>query len=1101
MKHSGSNVKMTVEIAVVATILVASLGLRLAGLDAFVVNDEMRWTCRSIGFQEALMKRDWASTFRTGHPGVVTTWLGTIFIPYEAADAEAREACQITPDASELSESGDTPAERTDLMHRVRDLLFRARRGVALFTWLSLIGIYLLTRHLWGIKVALLSLVLMAIDPFYLALSRILHVDGALTSTMTLSVLSLVASLRSHRESRRRIGLLVLSGAMAGLAILQKSPAMFLGPFALLLVLVDHIRRGFNRRLFLQTLRDLVIWGLMAGLVYVALWPTMWVQPVETMRQILAMALGYAAEGHSSGNYFMGQPTEDPGWLFYPVATPFRLSPLVLVGLIAVVAWIIKRESTAEKRNSALDLLLYGVAFGAFMTLGDKMFDRYLVPIYPSLEIVSAVGLWWMLNSVQERLEGAWAKALSPVPVAALALALQLVITVPHYPHYLTYYNPLLGGIHQAKKLLLVGWGEGYERAAAYLNDKPNAEALQVIMPAFPVFAPQFDGTTRSMEQYSDWGSDYVMFYLSHVQRQRYGELMTQYLYNPRVAPERVFSLHGVDYIWLYHNDHYAAPIAYLEQHGEPDEEACILANKDSLFVKYYEGDLRLLTFDTYYDTEEDVYVFWTRNQMAALLEYAPSACERIWYLSYPEQEDQDYSDLLRKRAIVRDQATFPLVELTLYELVGSGAKREPVNLQFGDLMLRSFAQTSPSAAWGRDGGLVLEWEALQPLEEDYSTFLHVYNAHGQRIAQGDTLITDKNLEPTSQWEAESENRTVYHLDIPPETPPGAYSLDLGVYLLDTGERLPLVNGEGESQETSATLEISIGVPDQAPDAVDLPISTVLEQDLTSGLQLLGYSLEHREVLGGEPVPVRLFWRALSPMDEDYRLQLSLRDDSGTLQGMAQTELLTTNHPTTEWRSGETLGEWYYLSTEGDLPTGDMSLAVNLLDDAGHPVLPQPVDLTTVWIQSRTPSYEVPKSMATLSGARLGDGISILGYEVEQAVRPGQDLEVTVAWQALREMDTSYKVFVHLYDEQGGILGQQDRIPGLGARPTSSWESREVVLDRYRIAVPHDVPAGTYPLAVGLYDPETGERLRVTSSEGGILDHNRVSLGHVEIKP
>lgn len=27
------------------------------------------------------MRGDWAGTFRVGHPGVLTTWLGTVFIP------------------------------------------------------------------------------------------------------------------------------------------------------------------------------------------------------------------------------------------------------------------------------------------------------------------------------------------------------------------------------------------------------------------------------------------------------------------------------------------------------------------------------------------------------------------------------------------------------------------------------------------------------------------------------------------------------------------------------------------------------------------------------------------------------------------------------------------------------------------------------------------------------------------------------------------------------------------------------------------------------------------------------------------------------------
>jgi len=1099
MDQHSADMRNTLEILIIGAVLAASLALRLVGLDAFVVNDEMRWTCRSIGFQEALSKREWESTFRTGHPGVVTTWLGTLSIPYDAADAEARKACQITPAASKLSESGDSPQERTDLMHRVRELLIKARRGIALFTWLSFIGIYLLTRHLWGVKVAVLSLVLMAIDPFYLALSRILHLDGALTSTMTLSVLGLIAALRQRGGKRKRIGFLVLSGVMTGLAILQKSPAMFLGPFAVLLVGVNVLRRGVSRKAVLQAVVDLTIVGCAAAVVYVALWPTMWVQPLETMRRILDMALGYAAEGHSSGNYFMGQPSEDPGWLFYPVATLFRLSPLAMVGLIVSVIWLFAHRGTVNERRSTSDLLIYAVAFGAFMALGDKMFDRYLVPVYPALEILAAVGIWWVVDGVRHRLGGAYGRLLSPLPIALVAFAIQLVITLPHYPHYLTYYNPLLGGIHVAKKILLVGWGEGYEQAAAYLNAKPNAEELQVNMPAFPVFAPQFDGSTLSMEQYSDWGSDYVMFYLAHVQRQRYGKLMTKYLYNPRVAPEKVFSLHGVDYIWLYQNDHYRDLLYYMEQRGRPGEGECILANEDSLFVKYYEGDHRLLTFNAYWDTDEDVYTFWRRDDLARLLDLAPDACETIWYLGYPEQENEDYLKVLQARSIEVDRALFAPASLSLHKLMDPTGVRE-VDLRFGSLRLRGFAETEPTLAWGRDGGLVLTWEAVEPMEEDYSTFLHLYNAHGHRITQGDALITDKHLKPTSAWEVAAAKPAVYHLSVPPETPPGEYELALGVYLLETGERLPLTTADGNPDENAATFNITVGVPDTPPEVADLPISEPMGQMLMPEMKLVGHHLEHEQVLAGEAVPIRLFWEAVSMMDEDYRLRMSLRGD-GEVHAEATYDLVTTNHPTSAWEPGERLGEWYYLPTDGNLPTGEMSLELDLLEEGGDSVLAQPVQVSKVWIQSREPRFVLPADIGERTEVTLGDAVSLVGYHVEPSVKPGEDLEVTLIWQALNEMETSYKVFVHLYDSQGGILGQQDRQPGLGARPTNSWKKGEILTDRYVIPLPPDAAAGTYPVAVGLYDPETGDRLTTTGPDDQLLEHDRVSLGTVEVNP
>jgi len=69
------------EAVAVVLVVAVSLGLRLASLNASIASDELKQTCPSAGFRGALMRGDWAGTFRVGHPGVLTTWLGTVFIP------------------------------------------------------------------------------------------------------------------------------------------------------------------------------------------------------------------------------------------------------------------------------------------------------------------------------------------------------------------------------------------------------------------------------------------------------------------------------------------------------------------------------------------------------------------------------------------------------------------------------------------------------------------------------------------------------------------------------------------------------------------------------------------------------------------------------------------------------------------------------------------------------------------------------------------------------------------------------------------------------------------------------------------------------------
>ncbi|HID87247.1 MAG TPA: phospholipid carrier-dependent glycosyltransferase [Anaerolineae bacterium] len=793
------------EAVAVLLVLALSLTLRLADLDVFIASDELKWTCRSLGFREALMHGDWAGTFRVGHPGVITTWLGTLALPRSST---AVETCRRTEDASRLSRAGEMPAEQTERLAELSRLLFRGRVGVAVFTWLCIAAIYPLARLLWGPWVALLGLVLVALDPFYLAHSRFLHLDAVLASAMTLSLLSLLVSVRGPTSKvkgnkyTRKQGVLVLSGAAGGLAMLNKSPGMFLVPFVALLLAVDVLRRGGSREVILRAARDLAIWGLVAGVVFVALWPAMWVDPAGTVQRVLAKAIGYAEEGHESGNFFLGHPVDDPGPGFYPLAVLFRLSSLALLGLIAALPELAKGRDRPEQRFGLAVLLLYSALFGAFMTLGAKKFDRYLLPVFPALDLVAAAGLIWLARALAVR------RRRSVVALATLVAIVQLAVALPHHPYYLTYYNPLLGGSRQAQKVLLVGWGEGYDRAAAYLNEKPDAQHLQATVRGGSNFAPLFRGETRSASSYRAWQSDYVVFYISQVQRRRNESLLEEYVFNPQAQPEHVVTLHGVDYARIYPNTHYVQPMVYIEERDQPGQDL-LLVNGDSLFAKHYQGDLPL----------QKLYTHWGLQETAELLDSLPPDRRRVWYARYPDADPKVALDLLESRGVLLERKTFPTMEVALYRLVGPETAQYPLDVRFGDLRLIRYGPTDPALAWDQDGGVVLEWEALRPLDRDYTAFLHLRDPQGHLIAQGDKLITDERLRPTSQWEPGTPRLDLYRLPIPPGTPPGRYDLYVGVYLLATGERLPLLGPDGSSQGTAARLEVEVGVPRPSPTA------------------------------------------------------------------------------------------------------------------------------------------------------------------------------------------------------------------------------------------------------------------------------------------
>ncbi len=132
--------------------------------------------------------------------------------------------------------------------------------------------------------------------------------------------------------------------------------------------------------------------------------------------------------------------------------------------------------------------------------------------------------------------------------------------------------------------------------------------------------------------------------------------------------------------------------------------------------------------------------------------------------------------------------------------------------------------------------------------------------------------------------------------------------------------------------------------------------------------------------------------------------------------------------------------------------------------------------------------------------ADFGGLVHLLGYSLEKdKVKAGDPLPLVLYWQAQAEMQTSYTVFIHLIDEEGQMVGQGDRLPAGGTYLTTEWPVGARVVDRQKVEVKAEAPAGRYYLKIGLYDWATGERLAVLDENGQPQD-TQVILGPVWVE-
>ncbi len=109
-------------------------------------------------------------------------------------------------------------------------------------------------------------------------------------------------------------------------------------------------------------------------------------------------------------------------------------------------------------------------------------------------------------------------------------------------------------------------------------------------------------------------------------------------------------------------------------------------------------------------------------------------------------------------------------------------------------------------------------------------------------------------------------------------------------------------------------------------------------------------------------------------------------------------------------------------------------------------------------------------------GTTFGQQIILSQLVYPPEIEPGSALPLELRWQAVSAPASDYHVFIHLIDQTGQVAAQVDGQPGLWGRPTSGWRVGETVIDRHGLWVP-DLPPGSYRLRIGLYEPNTSQRL------------------------
>lgn len=536
-------------------IFAAALGTRLLSPDVPTNLDETFWIERGVRFFIALFDGQLEQTYLRHHPGVINMWLtGCAFsLRYLLRDYWALPP-PFTGFAEQNGQLGDYLRAIAHHAGYPAEAYVQVRLLFAPVTAITLTGFYLLTERLLGQKIAFIAAMILLLEPFFLTYQRFITTDANQSNFTWLALLSFLLYLRSNRFAW---GWLFFSSLCYGLALLSKVAALLSLPAIGLCTLWGVY--SSNKTDIWPRLRDLFLWGLGVMLICWLLWPALWIDLSGTLTRLVS-DLRHEVDGHSQ--FFLGEITRSPNYLFYPVLLLWRLSPTLLVGGLFALFPLLRRTWPHDMPNRAI---LIAISLNLLLVLlgissQSSKIDRYMIPLIPGLAILASVGWLSVCSWLTERWLSNNSQSLrwDFILTLSVVLLLQLSILSPHFPINVTYFNPLMGGAVAAEKSIMIGNGELLEQAAIWLNSRPRQAEQPLPKVAswyHPVLRAYYDGptTTIGTDSAGNWGwgtTRYAVLYVNQIQRNRYNP--EQITYFVTQDPLHVISAHGVNYVYIY---------------------------------------------------------------------------------------------------------------------------------------------------------------------------------------------------------------------------------------------------------------------------------------------------------------------------------------------------------------------------------------------------------------------------------------------------------------------------------------------------------------------------------------------------------------------
>jgi hypothetical protein len=195
------------------------------------------------------------------------------------------------------------------------------------------------------------------------------------------------------------------------------------------------------------------------------------------------------------------------------------------------------------------------------------------------------------------------------------------------------------------------------------------------------------------------------------------------------------------------------------------------------------------------------------------------------------------------------------------------------------------------------------------------------------------------------------------------------------------------------------------------------------------------------------------------------------------------------NLPTSAWPEGPIWRDHYVIPLPaGEYVTGAWRVQVAMIDPQSGQRVPVQQAGASVGDAASLKLLRVPDGNPTLftdgqhppEPPRFGEAAELRAYRIE---RDPTAWRVALAWESIAPLAADYTIFVHAYDAEGNLLATGDGPPRGGHFPTSLWQPGDRILDTHTLSMKDVAEDAVAQIAVGLYDPTTGERISASRAD------------------